>query len=150
NGAEEEVRAEVSADRVLTARVRLRPRRNRLVVVLSNVFRRHAEEVTVYCPEPPAILSIAEPRPGATPRTDVVAEVRTAKDVPVLGVRLGGREVGKEALALAPVSGKAGLWQVRVKGVSLSEGDNALELRVRNDDGESPPRTVTARYRPPA
>jgi WD40 repeat protein len=148
NGAREEVPAEVSKDGLLKAAVRLRPGDNSLLVVLRSGFREHAEEVKVYCPRRPVLLSLTGPGVVTRPRVDLLARVRTPADLPLLGARLNEEGLGGGVLALERTPDGT-LWTVRLTGVALTAGVNALQLRVRTRDGESRPATLSVRYQPP-
>jgi WD40 repeat protein len=148
NGDRKEVAAEVSKDGVLKAAVRLRPGDNSLLVVLRNGFQEHAEEVKVYCPRRPVILSLAGPGDVTRPRVDLLASVRTPADLPLLGARLNEEGLGGGVLALERTP-DATRWTVRLAGVALTAGVNALRLRVRTRDGESLPQTLSVHYTPP-
>jgi hypothetical protein len=143
----DKLEARVSKERLLTARVRLRPGPNRLRVVLKNKFWEHTEELSVYHQQPPVVLSLTAPPVSDKPFADLTAQVRTPKGLPLRGARLNGRELDEDALV--PPSDRE-VWTVRVKGVPLQPGKNTLELTVRNDDGEClKPGTLTVLHKPP-
>ena len=149
NGGKEEVRARVSDDHLLSARVKLRPGNNSLLVVLANKFRRHEEEVKVYCPQPPRILTFTAPKVGAKPLIDLTARVEATKGLPPLGARLNDHEVDSDDLTIAPTRDNPAVWTVHIKCVPLVAGKNSFTLTVRNDDGDSAPAVVVVSWDPP-
>jgi hypothetical protein len=142
-------------ERTLTAPLDLRKGGNRVEVWVRNAhWSRLAREFSLYCARPPEEARLEPPAAGDKPIVDLTGWASSPADLPLTGARLVAitttgkktREL-REAWTWEPTQR---LWKITAKAVTLEEGDNRVQLWVRNDDGESlAPAEVKVTYRKP-
>jgi WD40 repeat protein len=147
---------------VSLGKVRLRPGRNEIVVRLENDWgARLRKQTEVRYRVPPRIRKLTSPQAAGLPKgtnltgkptLDLRAEVDSPTPQGQPQATLSGLNLPAGSIALMKLREEEGrtLWQVDVRGVPLHEGDNALTLVARNDDGPClEPKTLTVPYRAP-
>ncbi len=147
------VMARVSDDNVVTVEVVLRPGNNRIVAILNNKYRQREEEIQIYCKRPPVVQPpVKGPKvlSVAVAAIDLTTRVQTPEELPLLGISIDGREIGRD-LWQAKRDKEPQSWTVVVKNVPLRAGKNRLALSARNRDGTSLELlAVDVNYTPPS
>jgi WD40 repeat protein len=136
----------------LTARIPLKFKNSRVVVLLSNEWNTPAvaAQADVRYLRPPRILSVEAPKESDKPLADVAARVQSASDLTREQVEadVNGREIARERIQVRKQDGDT--WKVELKDVPLDPAKNVVHLHVSNAEARSrQPGTATINFQPP-
>jgi hypothetical protein len=133
------VAIDVKAETLVT-QATLAPGENSIRLRLKNSW---AEDVTIPVSvayrRPPRVVALRGPARSVKPFADVVAEVETAKSLPLTQVKIKGSELAASLLKPEVVEQKADstLFQIAFRELPLQRGKNRIEFEAGNADGWS-------------
>jgi WD40 repeat protein len=109
-----------------------------LRIRLSNSWREEkTAPVVVRYRRPPRIVKLTAPKKSAKPFADVIAEVETAKTLPLTQLSVKGNVLPATAIKPARIEekGDTTLLQMVLRELPLQRGTNRVEFQASNSDG---------------
>jgi hypothetical protein len=143
----EEKSQDLRADKLL-----LQPGANRIEVELQAWGANRVVPVHVTYRRPPRITELKPVTRGAEPFADLLGQVESPNELEPTEVQVNDRRLPwKDVTILEKTQGPANTtWKVRIPDVPLQQGENTIQLLVKNADGVSrKPEVRKVRHEPP-
>ncbi|OAI46957.1 hypothetical protein AYO44_01910 [Planctomycetaceae bacterium SCGC AG-212-F19] len=125
-------------DTALTIPASLAGGENSIRVQLKNPWREETTSpVVVRYRRPPRVVNLTGPKKSAKPFADIVAEVETAKGLPLTQLSIKGNTIPAATIKPERVQekGDTSLLQLILRDLPLQRGNNRIEFMASNADG---------------
>jgi WD40 repeat protein len=123
---------------------------HRIELRISNEWgQQFGQPLTVKLLHPPVLLSAEVRRPATSAMADLICRVNTGgpRLVTAMQVQINGEDI--PAADFTAEKAEAGLWNITVPKLPLSEGENRIQVVAENRDGSSDDISLTEVVLPP-